>query len=153
MLFIYSLLSILAGVTVVLGRILNAKLAQKIGTLQATVINYIVGLFFSILFLLLINKGVHFTAPATHVPLWAYIGGLLGIALIMSSNYITPRVPVFYLTLLVFLGQLAVGIFIDYWIAKDFSSTKLIGSLFVVAGFTYNLMLDKKSQKKQKQKV
>ncbi|SHO44405.1 DMT family transporter [Anaerocolumna xylanovorans] len=147
MLVIYIILSILAGVTVVLGRILNAKLAEKIGTIQATVINYVVGIFFSAIFLLILNRGLHFTSSQSSIPLWAYLGGILGVAIIMISNYTTPRVPAFYLTLLVFLGQLAVGILIDWLISKDFSLYKLIGSLFVVAGFTYNLLLDKKATK------
>ncbi len=147
MLFLYSILSIIAGATVVLGRILNAKLAEKIGTVQATVINYVVGIFFSIIFLVLLNRGLSFTAPSHSIPLWAYFGGVLGVAIIMISNYTTPRVPAFYLTLLVFLGQLAVGILIDWLVSKDFSPYKLVGSLFVVAGFTYNLLLDKKKAK------
>ncbi|BCJ99277.1 DMT family transporter [Anaerocolumna chitinilytica] len=147
MLFLYSILSIIAGATVVLGRILNAKLAEKIGTVQATVINYVVGIFFSIIFLVLLNRGLTFTAPSHSIPLWAYFGGILGVAIIMISNYTTPRVPAFYLTLLVFLGQLAVGILIDWLVSKDFSPYKLVGSLFVVAGFTYNLLLDKKKAK------
>lgn len=147
MLFFYLILAILAGVTVVLGRILNAKLAEKIGTVQATVINYVVGIFFSVIFLLIMNKGFSFSAPSSHIPLWAYLGGILGVAIIMISNYTTPRVPAFYLTLLVFLGQLAVGILIDWLVSKDFSPLKLVGSLFVVAGFTYNLLLDKKATK------
>ncbi len=151
MLFLYSIVSIIAGITVVLGRILNAKLAEKIGTVQATVINYVVGIFFSILFLLLLNRGFSFTAPSASIPLWAYFGGVLGVAIIMISNYTTPRVPAFYLTLLVFLGQLAVGILIDWLVSKDFSPFKLVGSLFVVAGFTYNLLLDKKNVKTVKE--
>ncbi|MGN6714505.1 DMT family transporter [Anaerocolumna jejuensis] len=147
MLVIYLILSILAGVTVVLGRILNAKLAEKIGTVQATVINYVVGIFFSFLFLLIMNRGLSFTGHPSQLPFWAYLGGILGVAIIMISNYTTPRVPAFYLTLLVFLGQLAVGILIDWLVSKDFSPLKLMGSLFVVAGFTYNLLLDKKSSK------
>lgn len=147
MLVIYLILSILAGVTVVLGRILNAKLAEKIGTVQATVINYVVGIFFSFLFLLIMNRGLSFTGHPSQLPIWAYLGGILGVAIIMISNYTTPRVPAFYLTLLVFLGQLAVGILIDWLVSKDFSPLKLMGSLFVVAGFTYNLLLDKKSSK------
>ncbi len=151
MLFLYSILSIIAGATVVLGRILNAKLAEKIGTVQATVINYVVGIFFSIIFLVLLNRGLSFTAPSHSIPLWAYFGGVLGVAIIMISNYTTPRVPAFYLTLLVFLGQLAVGILIDWLVSKDFSPYKLVGSLFVVAGFTYNLLLDKKKAKTNKE--
>lgn len=149
MLLFFSLLSVLAGVTVVLGRILNANLAQKIGTVQATTINYVVGLFFSFLLFIVINQGFQFSSSYAPLPIWAYCGGLLGIVIIMASNHITHHVPTFYLTLLVFLGQLSVGFIIDWLISKEFSTSKLIGSLLVVTGFTYNLILDKKSAIKQ----
>ncbi|WOO37550.1 DMT family transporter [Anaerocolumna sp. AGMB13020] len=150
MFIIYLIISVLAGVSVVLGRILNAKLAEQIGTVQATVINYVVGIFFSILIFLFLERGISLTAPSIHIPIWAYLGGILGVVIIMVSNYTTPRVPAFYLTLLVFLGQLAVGILIDWLVAKEFSVYKLIGSLFVVCGFTYNLLLDRKPAKEVK---
>lgn len=148
MLLLYSIISILAGATVVLGRILNARLAEKIGTIQATVINYVVGIFFSVLILLIAGRGFHLVRPETAIPVWAYLGGIMGVIIIMVSNYTTPRVPAFYLTLLVFLGQLALGLAIDWWISKEFSYLKVIGSLFVIGGFTYNLLLDRKPVKK-----
>ncbi len=151
MIILYGAISILSGVTVVLGRMLNARLAEKIGTIQATVINYIVGIFFSILMLFILQRGFYYTSVDTPIPFWAYLGGILGIVIIMVSNYITPRVPAFYLTLLVFLGQFALGILIDWRESKEFSLLKLVGSLFVVAGFLYNLLLDKKFGRKSKE--
>ena len=145
MTYLYLIISVLSGVTIVLARILNAKLAQKIGTIQATVINYVVGILFSLLFWMIANKGFSIASSSSHIPFWAYFGGLLGVTIIMLSNYTTPRISAFYLTLLVFLGQLGLSILIDWLVSKDFSLFKLIGSLFVVAGFTYNLLLDRKS--------
>jgi len=145
MLLLYLLISILAGVTIVIGRIINSILADKIGTFQGTLINYVVGLSFSILFLLISNEkfAVSFASMKT-IPLWAYFGGLAGVVVIVLCNYITPRISSFYMTLLIFIGQLFIGIMIDYFTFHDLSIGKLVGGLFVLIGLTYNLWIDKK---------
>ncbi len=147
MLLIYLLISIIAGVTVVFGRIINSNLAEKIGTFQATLINYIVGLFFSSLFFLISSEtmAISFTNLKT-VPFWAYFGGLSGVAVIVLSNYITPKISSFYLTLLMFIGQLFLGVIIDYVVLTDLSIGKLIGGFFVLIGLVYNLWIDKKQK-------
>ncbi len=47
MLYIYFFISILAGVSIVVARIINSNLAEKIGIFQGTFFNYITGLLFS----------------------------------------------------------------------------------------------------------
>ena len=145
MLLIYLVISTIAGVTVVIGRIINSNLATKIGTFQGTFINYIVGLSVSFLFLFLSNEKttISFT-NMKGIPLWAYLGGLAGVIIIVLSNYLTPKISSFYFTLLVFIGQLFIGIIIDYFTFHDLSIGKLIGGLFVLIGLTYNLWIDKK---------
>ncbi|MDF2986695.1 MAG: hypothetical protein K0R50_2205 [Eubacterium sp.] len=140
----FAIISILAGVSIVLARIINSALASKIGTFQGTLINYIVGLFFSVIFLFISNEFRN--APGTNfgsLPLWAYTGGLLGVIVVTLSNYITMKVSAFYLTLLIFVGQLFSGIAIDYLTAGDISIGKILGGILVLAGLTYNLLLDK----------
>jgi len=144
MLLVYLLISIIAGVTVVVGRIINSILADKIGTFQGTLINYLVGLSFSILFLFISNEKFSISyINMKAIPLWAYFGGLSGVVVIVLCNYITPKISSFYLTLLIFIGQLFIGIIIDYFTFHDLSIGKLIGGLFVLLGLTYNLWLDK----------
>lgn len=147
MLFAYLLISIIAGVTVVIGRIINSNLAAKIGTFQGTLINYIVGLSVSFLFLFLSNEKITITyTNMKSIPLWAYLGGLAGVIVIVLSNYLTPKISSFYFTLLVFIGQLFIGVIIDYFTFHDLSIGKLIGGLFVLIGLTYNLWIDKKQK-------
>ncbi len=149
MLYLYMLLSILGGVSVVLGRMINAKLSEKIGTLQSTLINYLVGLGFTILIFFItqdkFKMGLH---EFSKIPLWAYLGGLLGVIIIMTSNYVTPRISAFYITLLVFIGQLFLGTILDYFILKELSLTKAMGGILVLAGLTYNLWIDKSKVEK-----
>jgi transporter family-2 protein len=146
MLFVYLFISFLAGVTVVLGRIVNSKLAEKMGTLQSTLINYITGLTLSyIVYLISRDQPISEAFRKVNVPFWAYFGGLAGIIIIMCSNFITPKLSAFYVTLLVFIGQLIIGIIIDYFILHELSIGKCIGGLLVLIGLTINLWIDKKT--------
>lgn len=145
MLIIYLLLSMLSGVTLVVARIINSNLAVKIGTYQGTIVNYIVGLLFSTLFFFINKEAMDLSyAHVTSIPVWAYLGGLGGVIIIVASNYLTPKISAFYLTLLLFVGQLFVGIVIDYMLLQEFSTGKLLGGVLVGLGLTYNLLIDKK---------
>jgi len=147
MLLVYLLISVLAGVTVVFGRIINSNLAEKIGTFQGTVINYIVGLSFSFLFLWISNETITISyASMKTIPIWAYFGGIVGVMIILLSNYVTPKISLFYSTLFMFIGQLFLGIMIDYFVVHNMSIGKLIGGLLVLIGLTYNLSIDKKQE-------
>lgn len=149
MLLVYVLLSVFTGITVVYTRIINSSLAEKIGTFQGTLINYITGLSFSIIFLFVSRETINLSyAGMNSIPIWAYFGGLIGFAIIILSNYITPRISAFYSTLLMFVGQLFIGILIDYFSTHTMSMGKLIGGLLVMIGLTYNLWLDKKQKVK-----
>ncbi|MDR4190907.1 EamA-like transporter family protein, partial [Bacillus pseudomycoides] len=44
---LYICIAILAGISIVVARIINANLAAEIGIFQGTFVNYITGLFFS----------------------------------------------------------------------------------------------------------
>lgn len=144
---LYIIISILAGVSVVVSRIINSNLAKEIGIFQSTFYNYIVGLFFSIIFFILSREKINLSGlKSGDVPFWAYLGGIAGVLFIVLSNYITPRISSFYLTLLMFVGQLFTGIIIDYFAEGNISNGKLIGGLLVLTGLIYNLVIDKKSQ-------
>lgn len=146
MFFIAILLSILSGITNVVARIINSNLAKIIGLFQGTLFNYIIGLIVSLLFLVFNTKSINFTSDTfLSIPVWAYLGGMLGVLVVVISNYLTPRISAFYLTLLMFIGQLFAGIIIDYIATRELSIGKVIGGIFVLAGLSYNLYFDKKN--------
>jgi bacterial/archaeal transporter family-2 protein len=149
MFFIAILLSVLSGVTNVVARIINSNLAKLIGLFQGTLFNYVVGLIVSLLFLAFNTKTIDFSSTTIlSVPIWAYLGGMLGVLVVVISNYLTPRISAFYLTILMFIGQLFAGIIIDYVATREFSIGKIIGGIFVLAGLSYNLYFDKKNTDK-----
>jgi len=139
------LASIAAGTTIVLGRNINSSLANRIGLLEGTFFNYIVGLFFSLIFLLISNDYLKLsTNLLKSVPIWAFLGGFLGVIVVSISNLVTPKISAFYLTLILFVGQLFTGIIIDYFSQGLISVGKIIGGLLVFLGLYYNLTIDKK---------
>lgn len=141
---LYIFVSILAGVSIVVARIINSNLARKIGIFQGTFFNYIIGLLFSTIFLIFSNEISSISNIIFYsIPLWAYLGGLAGVLVIVLSNYIIPKISAFYLTLLIFIGQLLAGIIIDYLISNKVSIGKIIGGILVLIGLTYNLIIDK----------
>lgn len=142
---IYALSAIGAGVSIVISRIINSNLADKIGVFQGTFFNYATGLLFSGMFLFLSTETFNISSQILiTVPFWAYLGGLVGVVVVAMSNIVTPKVSTFYLTLIIFIGQLLAGIIIDYYTLSLISKGKIIGGLLVLSGLTYNLAIDKK---------
>ncbi|UAL50242.1 MULTISPECIES: DMT family transporter [Metabacillus] len=144
---IYLIISILAGVSIVIARIINSNLADKIGLLEGTLINFVTGLMLSLVFLLFSSEAVSFsTLDFTQVPSWAYLGGAAGVIVIFLSSYLTPKVSAFYLTLFIFIGQLFTGIVIDYFTLGELSQGKILGGLLVLFGLVFNLRIDRKQE-------
>lgn len=140
-------IAILAGVSVVVARTINANLAGKIGIFQGTIYNYVIGLAFSLLFLLVSSEGLSLSYETlTSLPWWLYTGGLVGVMVVSLSNYVTPKISAFYLTIIIFIAQLFVGILIDYFALSIISVGKIIGGLLVFSGLSYNLSLDRRSK-------
>ncbi|WP_291654042.1 DMT family transporter [Clostridium sp.] len=141
---LYILLAILSGVSVVLSRIVNFKLAEEIGTFQGTFFNYLTGFITSLIFFFLTKDYIYINELS--IPFYAYLGGTIGILVVLIFNYITPKVSSFSLSLLVFIGQLSIGIIIDYFTTNNISIGKILGGLLILFGLSYNIFIDKRAQ-------
>ncbi|MCR1899601.1 DMT family transporter [Irregularibacter muris] len=140
-----SFLALLAGGFTILSMILNAQLGKRIGILQSTLMNYFVasmGLFFPLLFTGQMKN--LFLLPFNEIPWWAFLGGAIGVSVVILSNIVTPKIPVIYTTLLTFLGQMIVGITMDIFLTHTFSLGKVVGVSLIGAGLLYNIHIDKK---------
>ena len=73
---------------------------------------------------------------------WIYFGGAVGLLVVLLSNVTVVKVSAFYLTLLVFIGQIFSGILIDVIITGQLHPGNLIGGMFVGVGLIFNLWLD-----------
>ena len=142
---IYIILAVLCGCFTIISMIINSHLAKKIGVLQGTVINYIVGLISTILLITIVKSSMNLTfSTFAKIPWWALLGGLIGVVVVASSNIVLPKIPTIYTTLLIFIGQLFTGILIDYFRVGFISKGKIAGGLLILLGLLYNSNVEKK---------
>lgn len=144
------MLSFLAGASIVLTRAVNGGLSVKIGAMQSSLVNHLVGLLASLLLLFLLGRG---DLPALLGP-WAspviYIGGIFGVLVVMLTNFTSQRTLSLYWSMSVFVGQIFTGLFMDYLFTGQFSEKNLLGGGLVLLGLITNLLLErKKSQPPQ----
>ena len=140
--------SFIAGVNIVVSRTLNAKLADATSVHVSTFYNYFVGLIVAIpVFLLLGRNEMVFSEFAFSPSLstwYIYLGGVLGVCVVLLSNVTVVKISAFYLTLLIFVGQVFSGVVIDIVISQEISVRNLIGGVLVAVGLSANLLIDKK---------
>ena len=86
----YIIIAILSGVSIVLSRIINANLAERIGLFQSTFYNFLTGLMFSTIIFLFINENYDLSSLSNFtIPFYAYFGGLIGVFSILASIVLT----------------------------------------------------------------
>jgi len=138
-------LSFFAGVIIVISRTLNAKLAECTSIRISTFYNYLIGLLVAIPVCLLFGRSEAFFAGIVISPkIYIYIGGIIGVCVVLLSNITVMKIPAFYLSLFMFLGQVFSGILIDMVLSQTFSPRNLTGGIFVAIGLCINLLLDRK---------
>ena len=139
------MVSFMAGVSIVISRTLNARLADLTSVRTGTFYNYLIGLIISIPVLLILGGGEINLARFELSPnIFIYAGGILGVCVVMLGNITVVKISAFYLTLLIFIGQIFSGILIDMVISQEFSSRNLVGGILVAIGLCVNLLLDSK---------
>ena len=137
----YILISIASGGIVVLSRILNTVLTDSIGLMESSFFNYLNGFISSFVLFLIMRETIQFS-NFSNTPIWAYLGGLIGVVIVILSSVVTPKMSVFYISLIIFVGQLFTGIIIDCLTLKTIPFNKIIGGLLVVGGLLYNIRID-----------
>ncbi|NNG00697.1 MAG: DMT family transporter [Desulfobacteraceae bacterium] len=148
----YIAIAVLTGMLVVVTMVVNAQLALRIGVFRGTRINYITGLGTVALFALAGGVDVtgSFTLLASLHPLYIFGGGICGVTAVVGINYILPRIPVIYGTLLFFLGQVVAGLVIDYLFYRTLSPRRLLGAVIVLSGLAMNMLADRAATPKRK---
>lgn len=137
-------MALFSGGLVIVSMALNAQLANRIGIFKGTLVNYTVGLISTLALLGILNIPVKpYLKLLGSVPIWAFLGGCLGVAVVATSNIVIPKVPTIYVTLLSFAGQLLAGILIDILINGSVSYGKAIGAVLIFAGVLLNSYIDR----------
>ncbi|MFU0824610.1 DMT family transporter [Clostridium sp.] len=141
---IYIILAFASGVLTLLSMIVNSSLGKRIGEFQSSFVNFFVGVISALILVLIIERKISFSEKLHGIPIWAYLGGFLGVMVVIISNIIIPKIPTIYSTLLIFIGQLFTGIVLDYLTGMEISKGKVVGGLLILAGMAYNSMIDRK---------
>lgn len=55
----------------------------------------------------------------SNIPPYAYLGGFLGVVIVLLNGVVTPKLSSFYMMLLIFIAQLFTGLVIDYFKSKS----------------------------------
>lgn len=139
--------SLLSGVSLIVARILNARLAEETSAYVSTFLNYLIGLCVAVAACLAFGRGEPMLTQfvfSANVPM--YMGGLLGVLVVMLSNITVTKVSALYLSMLLFVGQVSTSLVLDSLLSGAFSPRLLAGNLLVAAGFLVNLYMDHKQK-------
>jgi transporter family-2 protein len=144
--FIPIIVSLLSGVSIVVSRTINASLAQQTSVLTSTFFNHGVGLAVSAPILFIAGRSepmlVQFSLSSE---VWIYLGGIMGVGLVTLMNAAVCKISSFYMTLLMFAGQVFAGIVVDIMLSGVFSLNNLIGGVLVAVGLAQNLIVDRRA--------
>lgn len=130
----YIFFSLLAGCLVILCISINGRLAIKVGLIQAGITNYLVGLICSIVYFIITSNGLPIDFLYSSIPFYYFLGGVVGSVIMLLNSIIINNLSAVYVTVLVFIGQLSIGVFIDYLQAGDLPVGKVIGGMLILAG-------------------
>lgn len=138
------LFSLASGVTLVLSRMINADLAKTTGAVNGAFINHLVGLPAGLAALLLLGRGEpSLSMCIAEIPWWAYLGGIVGVIVVILTNYAVPKISAFQATLLIFVGQILAGIIIDMLTGATQSRQLIFGAIIVTAGVLASAAVDR----------
>lgn len=145
------LVSVGAGICVVLSRTVNARLSDKAGAFAGSFYNHLAGLPCCLALWLLFPDapGRLLAKPAP----WIFCGGMFGVMVVFLYNITVPRISAFRLTLLAFLGQMFTGITLDLLSRKDLSKGMLWGSVLCALGFLASVLMELPSKQNQAKKA
>ncbi|MDO4197588.1 MAG: DMT family transporter [Erysipelotrichaceae bacterium] len=132
-----------SGFSIVLSRTVNARLANHIGPLRGSMVAHITGLPVTVIIALVASKGnllINYT-PSEFKP-WIYMGGILGVTVILLSNITVTKLPAYNLTLLTFIGQVFFSLVLDILFGNTYSNITIKAGLIIAAGIGLNYLLD-----------
>ncbi len=101
------------GMAVAIQPSINARLAQKVGTLESSFISFAVGTLAMLAVVLFTGRGS--LRAVGGVPWWELSGGLLGAFFVTLTIIAVPRIGTTAVMAGVIAGQLATGVILDHF--------------------------------------
>ncbi|GAU78063.1 DMT family transporter [Fusibacter sp. 3D3] len=130
---LYYVFALILGILFIVVPILNGQNALALGTFKASFFNYLSATLTAFVFLMLFSNLEVFKKLPT-IPPHYYLGGLIGCLVILLLNYFTTKIKAFYIVILLFMGQMTMGLILDYSIMGQFESKRILGLLIICFG-------------------
>lgn len=141
-------LALLTGLTVVLSRTINGALSKVTSPSLSTWYNHFVGLWVSLVLFAAAGFPGQMDAGLLETNhLWLLTGGLMGVIVVTASNFLIHHVSSYSMTLLLFIGQIFTGVFLDHLLTGIFSPAQFLSGTVLAAGFALNAWASSKNNK------
>lgn len=143
-------LALVAGMCFAVQASVNTNLAQGLGNVPivATLVSFSVGT--CILFMVTLARGGlgGYLAQLPKQPLWTLVGGALGCVALFSTVYLTPRLGLANMLLLIVFGQLTAAVMLDHFgwlgmVERHITPVRIMGLVLMLGGVALVLQGDK----------
>ncbi|HCC00819.1 MAG TPA: hypothetical protein DEP42_06365 [Ruminococcaceae bacterium] len=147
---LFVILSLVNGLLTTLNKMLNLEATHSLGTTNGTLINYIEGTILSLIAVFVMGKMhlIYFDYWG-HIPPITLMGGIFGLIATLFAMVGMAKVRISYSTVILLVGQLGAGFFVDAIIAGKVIPLKILGIILVAFG----IFLDQIVSGKWKQKA
>ena len=136
----FSILAVLAGVSIVIQQALNANLSGALSSAAwSGFASYATGLGCMALFALAQRDPIPSVATAGRIPWWAFSGGLFGAIFIGLAIFLVPQLGAATFVVLLVTGQMLASVTLDHfgWLGltqRPIDLPRLIGIAFLIGG-------------------
>lgn len=153
--FLFILLGVLCGVMIFTQTTINSQLREHAESPYASsLISFLFGTAL-LLLLTIVIEGQLFPSLETlqSMEWWAYLGGALGIYVVLSAILVFPRIGGVQTVAIPIFGQMLMSLLIDYfgWFAMDkrpLSLINILGLIILVIGIVFTVILPDYLEKK-----
>ncbi len=132
---LYWIVAFFNGFCNSINKMMNVRAGQAFGTANGALINYVEATFLSLALVFLTGRGAELSAQnVAGVPLWAYLGGVCGLAAMLLLIVGTLRTNVLLSSILMLVGNLGAALVLDDLFYGIFSWWKVVGIALILLG-------------------
>ena len=139
------LCSLISGFSTVIVRMLNARLSEKIGAISSSFVAHVAGGITAFVITLMVARQT--IVWNSSVPWLVYIGGAVGVFVLVLLNMSIPKIPLFNSTILAFIGQMMASLVIDIGLGTTIQWQSIVGGLVIACGILFQTLLKNKKGK------
>ncbi|MGX8797447.1 DMT family transporter [Fusibacter sp. JL298sf-3] len=127
------ILAIITGFFVNVTPIMNGVSTKAIGTYRTSLFHFFSAVVTGVLAFLLLSPMSDLGKISSISPVYL-TGGFIGLFVVSLMNYYAPKLEALYVAVLPFLGQMTMGLVLDYFAFESFDIQKVFGMLIILVG-------------------